>query len=127
MIPTPHCPYCPYCNKPARLMNSTEIFNLDHHIKYKDRKLWACIPCMAWVGCHKGTARPLGGLADRELRKARVAAHKAFDDRWRGRPRQARKDAYSWLASRLEIKHDDCHIGWFDLETCKKVVRICAE
>lgn len=37
----------------------------------------------------------------------------------------ARAQAYKWLASSLGIEPKNCHIGMFDVETCKKVVALC--
>jgi hypothetical protein len=34
------------------------------------------------VGCHKGTTKPLGRLADAELREWKKRAHAAFDPVW---------------------------------------------
>jgi hypothetical protein len=45
--------------------------------------VWACLPCDAWVGCHPGTEKALGGVANAELRVAKQAAHAAFDPLWR--------------------------------------------
>lgn len=68
-------PICPYCERPAEfLASSARVY---HGRDYGP--VWACLPCAAWVGCHKGTTQPLGRLANAELRKAKMAAHAAFD------------------------------------------------
>ena len=85
---------------------------------------WRCVPCGARVGCHPGTTDPLGTLADLDLRRARTKAHAAFDPIWKS-GRMKRRDAYSWLATRLGIPWDACHIGGFDEATCRNVVAIC--
>ena len=38
---------------------------------------------------------------------------------------KARKAAYRWLSKQLGISAKICHIGMFDVETCKRVVEIC--
>ena len=107
----------------AELIDSEDIYGK----KYAGSKMWICRPCRAWVGCHKGTIKPLGRLADAELRGWKVRAHKAFDPRWTGKEKKhaARKQAYAWLAGALGIKYADCHIGAFDVDQCRRVVEIC--
>lgn len=118
---------CPYCDKPAVFFPTSERFySRDWGAVY------ACIPCGAWVGCHKGTKRPLGRLANAELRKAKIAAHAAFDKLWQGKmlrdecsKGEARRAGYKWLAEQLDIEPKKCHIGMFDLDLCAKVVEVC--
>ncbi len=66
----------------------------------------------------------VGRLANAELRRAKSAAHAAFDPLWQRRPTH-RRDAYAWLAEQLGIAVRDCHIGEFDLELCRRVVAVC--
>ena len=115
---------CPYCNKPAALI-SAEEFYLTTESWAKNLMLFICRPCDARVGCHKGSTRPKGTLANKELRHYRILAHAAFDPQWKGRPRKARKQAYAWLAGALKIKYADCHIAEFDIKQCKQVIKIC--
>ncbi len=126
---------CPYCKKPARLVDGTVIY--PHRDDLSELNFWQCAPCDAYVGCHKEGAwffyrgekqisdgtLPLGRLANAELRRAKSAAHAAFDPIWRSGG-MSRKDAYSWLASKLKIKKDDCHIGMMNVEGCNAIVRI---
>ena len=37
----------------------------------------------------------------------------------------SRKTAYKWLAEQLGIHVNDCHIGEFDVATCRRVAEIC--
>lgn len=117
-------------------MTANTVYKGAFSNKFKDAWLWVCArypKCDAYVGCHPGTQDPLGRLADRELRKAKVAAHAAFDRLWRAKieiaktPRKvARTDGYKWLAKKLGVPLDSCHIGMFDVRTCNKVVEICS-
>lgn len=116
---------CPYCgNKPVKI-DSKEIYGKSYGF------MWMCIKCKAYVGCHPGTGRALGRLANAELRRAKQEAHKWFDGMWRaaikrGRGKsQARKAAYNWLSKELRIPLDLTHIGMFDLEMCKQVIKLC--
>lgn len=123
-------PICPYCGEPATLFKSSRQF-------YHGRNfgpVWACTDCDAWVGCHRGSPNfvPLGRLANAELRKAKMAAHAAFDRLWRGKAEKegcsrskARGAGYRWLAVQLGVDPKDCHIGMFDVEQCQRVVAVC--
>ena len=80
-----------------------------------------CKQCGAYVGTHKNTNnKPLGILANDELRKAKRRAHADFDPLWRD-GNLKRKDAYKKLSEYLGIERKDCHIGLFEIETCIKV------
>ena len=113
---------CSYCNNEAELVNGDVIYphrpNL-HHLRF-----WQCAPCDARVGCHEGTERPLGRLANAELRQAKMAAHAVFDPLWKGGP-MTRNTAYGWLADQLGIPRTECHIGMFDVDRCRLVVALC--
>lgn len=110
---------CPYCNKPVEfLADSSEIY---HGKNYGP--IYVCRTCQAWVGCHKGTTNPLGRLADKELRSLKIALHDEFDSIWKS-GMMTRKDAYQWLAGQLGIPVDECHIGMFDNEMCKKAIDV---
>lgn len=119
---------CPYCDSSAVFLESSE--SLYHGRNYGP--VYACIPCQAWVGCHRGTKQPLGRIANAELRRAKVSAHASFDGLWRAKMRisgvskgKARGLAYAWLAKQLGIDPQHCHIGMFDLAMCERVVEVC--
>jgi len=134
-------PICPYCGSPSTLVTGQTIH--PRGLSLWSLHFWHCAPCDAYVGCHKpgsfigydsenrriwsdGTA-PLGRLANSALRAAKSKAHHYFDPLWvnHQNPREARKDAYKWLAEQLNIPPDQCHIGLFDEAQCSRVVRIC--
>ena len=119
---------CPYCGTEAKLDDSAVVYRKSYG------PIWICgqFPkCDSYVGCHPGTHTPLGRMANAELRHAKMAAHQAFDVLWKDKQtknltrNQVRNIAYRWLASNLEIKFEDCHIGMFDVETCQRVVQVC--
>lgn len=125
-------PVCPYCDQTAELVAGDVIY--PHRPDLSSRCFWRCEPCGAWVGTHKDSKRhaPLGRLANVELRKAKQQAHAVFDPLWKGKMRrdkcsktEARQAGYRWLADQLEIEGSACHIGMFDVETCRRVVAIC--
>lgn len=119
-------PQCDYCKNPAILVSGQVIY--PHRNDLYSLKFWNCIPCKAYVGCHKNSKdhKPLGRLANAELRKLKSLAHTAFDPKWKTGG-MSRKDAYAILADRLGIKRKDCHIGMFDEETCRRVIEISNE
>jgi hypothetical protein len=121
---------CRYCLLPAQLLKHG-----DEGYPYPRKDygpVWACTPCGAHVGCHPGTENALGGLANAELRAAKMAAHAAFDPLWRAKMARddcskshARKSGYRWLAQQLGIPYKKTHIGEFDLDECQRVVEVC--
>lgn len=113
---------CGYCQLPAQKVTGAVIY--PHRPDLKHKVIYACFPCDAYVGCHPGTDRPLGLLANAELRAARQAAHAAFDPIWRGTA-VSRTKAYAWLAQALQLETRRCHIGMFDIALCQRVVELC--
>jgi hypothetical protein len=113
---------CPYCNNEAQLVSGDVIY--PHRPDLRSKAFYLCRQCGAYVGCHPGSVRPLGRLANAELRSAKIAAHEAFDPLLLNH--ESRSAAYRWLAQQLGINRADCHIGMFDVNQCRRVVEICA-
>ena len=113
---------CDYCRKPAVMQTGNQVYT--HRPDLKDKLFWVCEPCCARVGCHQGTTKPLGRLANSKLRYWKRQAHSAFDPLWRSGDKK-RNQAYRWLAREMKIDRDLCHIGLFNIEECKKVIEIC--
>lgn len=118
-------PICDYCWNQSALASSSVVYGgRDFGPIY----LCLCQPDLAYVGCHKWTTRPLGRLANGELREWKKRAHAAFDLIWKPGSDvllMNRSQAYSWLAMKLGIDKSECHIGMFDVDMCKRVVDIC--
>ena len=110
---------CPYCNKRAEYTDSKVVYGGKSY-----GKIYLCKDCNAYVGVHKGTDKPLGRLADKELRHWKKEAHAAFDPVWQS-GQMKRAAAYKWLAEQMNLTINETHIGMFDVEQCKQVVRIC--
>lgn len=122
-------PICRYCKHPAPALNHGDA---GYPYSRSYGPIWTCVPCQAWVGCHPGTETPLGGLANAELRAAKIAAHATFDPLWKRKmirdqctKGQARRAGYKWLAEQMGIEFKKCHIGYMNLDECAKVVEIC--
>lgn len=121
---------CDYCGKPAKLIDSALLYGMSYGM------VWSCDPCGAYVGCHKNSKNhiPLGRLANPELRMWKRKAHAYFDPLWQRKMEMqgcaknvARQAGYKWLSKMLNIPAEKCHIGMFDVETCRKVVEVCSE
>jgi hypothetical protein len=123
-------PACPYCGKNSELVTGRDVYPGRQNLW--DKPIYRCAPCGAWVGCHPGTTRALGRLADAGLRRAKMAAHDAFDPLWRKGPGgaaahfQTRATAYEWLSGQLGVPVRNCHIGMFDTVLCNRVADVCA-
>ena len=129
----PETVICPYCQNPAVYLESSE--SVYHGRDYGP--MYRCEPCDAHVGVHPGTTKPLGRMANKELREWKMRAHAAFDPIWQARfdlkraqdPKytrgMARGGRYKKLAGLLGIERKDCHIGHFDVDQCKQVIAIC--
>lgn len=117
-------PFCPYCKQDAELVKGEKIYGPGY--PYSKKPFWLCDGCEAYVGCHPGTQTPLGSPANKETRKARNAAHAAFDPIWKGKKR-GRAQAYALLAKKLGLHPDRCHIGYFDTRMCEQVLKAVEE
>jgi len=115
---------CNYCGEQAELVTGDVVY--PHREDLAHLKLWVCNDCDARVGCHGNSDKPMGNLANTELRLARSLAHQSFDPIWKGNYK-SRTNAYSWLAYKLKISKEKCHIGMFDISTCNKTIAICNE
>jgi len=111
--------YCPYCGKPARWVENKEIYGRNYGKSYM---CWLCKDCDAYVGCHQNTKEPLGTVANRELRKWRKEAHSVFDLLWK-KYDYKRKESYILLQTMMGLSPKKAHIGKFNIEQCKKLIK----
>lgn len=110
---------CPYCKQPTEFVDSSEVYRESHGMIY------LCRQCRAWVGIHPDSeSAALGRLANAELRDWKKKAHAAFDPIWKSNL-MSREKAYDWLSEQLKVPRHYTHIGFFGVETCKKLVVIC--
>ena len=115
-------PECPYCGGESILVKGDSIYpnGSDLH----DLSFSQCAPCEAYVGCHKGSDRPMGRLANSKLRSLKSEAHSHFDPIWKYGS-MSRTRAYQWLAEKMGIEPRFCHIGMMSEDQCKQVIKIC--
>lgn len=111
--------YCDYCGRQAEYVDSKVVYGKSYGMMY------LCRNCMAYVGVHKGTDKPLGRLANAELRYWKKRAHAVFDPLWqRGRFRGHRQRGL-WLAGPEDGPAvEQTHIGMFDVAQCRKAIHI---
>lgn len=120
-------PTCPYCQKAAERVTGDELYS--QRIDLGGKFFWVCWDCDARVGCHPGTMKPLGTLANQELRALRGSVHRVFDPHWltAKRKRVARLEAYARLTTDLAIRKDECHIAMFDEVRCRAALVAVAQ
>lgn len=136
-------PDCPYCGAKSILVTGETIY--PHREDLYHKRFFHCPLDEAWVGVHEMTGDPLGTLANANLRKLRSAAHAAFDPVWDDPAHQkwakqlGKKDskpkgyfvprfrtaAYTALAKAMDISVENCHIGVFNEDQCRKVIKLC--
>jgi len=107
---------CPFCNKEAIWTENKAIYGRNYGKSYM---CYYCKECDAYVGCHENTTKPLGTMANAELREWRKKAHAHIDPLWKT-GKMIRSQVYLKLKEALG---KDIHIGESDIETCKNILR----
>jgi hypothetical protein len=122
---------CDYCGNDAEFVSGREIY--PNRPDLASNKFWRCVPCGAYVGCHNRNKKlgfsgdePKGRLAKATLRRAKIAAHAAFDPLWQYGD-MTRTEAYQWLANAMCRQLSEVHIGYFDTKECKEVIFLVNE
>ncbi|UIF90898.1 zinc-finger-containing protein [Cupriavidus sp. UYPR2.512] len=123
--PLPAPVTCPHCGASVEIVSNALIYGREY-----GEWPWAFMCtgkfCDSYVGMHPLTGIPLGTLADGPTREARKRAKAAFNPLWQAKA-MTRSEAYAWLAQALGIVNvGECHIGWFDVDQCQRVVEACA-
>ena len=116
---------CRYCGSVIRLAPARKIYGAStDRLGLAGETIYLCQNCNARVGCHKGTTRALGNVANEVLRLKRMEAHRVFDSLWKS-GRMTRTGAYRWLAGELRLAEGRAHIGGFEMNQCQKVIELC--
>lgn len=108
---------CPYCL--VKTINAHDTLVYD---KSYGSRVQVCVKCKSYVGCDSKN-KPLGRLANKELRKLKIMAHHHFDKIWR-KSYMKRSEAYAWLSEELGIPKKFTHIGMFGEKTCIFVIEL---
>ena len=118
---------CRYCGGPIRLVPAKQIYGSSaYKLGLENESIYQCQNCNARVGCHKGTTRPLGNVANETLRLKRMETHKVFDTFWKSN-HMSRTQAYKWLSQKLRLPEKQAHIGGFEMDQCQRVIELCGE
>ena len=116
---------CRYCGGVIRLVPARMIYGLStDRLGLSGENIYLCQNCNARVGCHKGTNRPLGNVANEVLRLKRRETHQVFDAFWQGNG-MSRTKANKWLAAQMQLSEKDTHIGGFEMDQCQQVIDLC--
>ena len=116
---------CRYCGGPIRLIPAIQIYGSSvYKLGLEHESIYQCQNCNARVGCHKGTTRPLGNVANETLRLKRMETHKVFDAFWKTN-HMSRTQAYKWLSQQLRLPEKQAHIGGFEMDQCQRVIDLC--
>ena len=118
---------CRYCGGVIKLIPAKAVYGESaRRLGMEGEFVYQCQNCNARVGCHKGTTRALGNVANEVLRLKRMEAHQVFDALWKS-GRMTRTGAYRWLAGELHLRPDRAHIGGFEMDQCQKVIELCGK
>lgn len=107
---------CPYCGKEAIWCENKEIYGKNFGRSFM---CYYCKPCNAYVGCHNNSRKPLGTMANKELRQWRMQTHRAIDRFWTSNI-CTRDKFYKILA---KVFGKEIHIGESDIEMCQKIIK----
>ncbi len=111
---------CPECGAMLRLKTSRNGV-------FYGCETWGTTGCKGSHGAHSDGS-PLGVPADQATKRARIQAHRAFDQLWKpdgGRkPLMTRAEAYEWMRLAMKIARLQAHISMFTQDQCTKLVRL---
>lgn len=108
---------CPYCKNEAQWVDNSVVYGRRYGKSYM---CYYCKPCDAYVGCHNNTTRPLGTMANKELRDWRMKVHAHIDPVWKY-GKKSRGAVYAILKENFGRQ---IHVGESDIETCKQILSI---
>lgn len=118
-LPVPES--CPYCSGSVELISNSHVYGKSHGTwPY----LYSCQCCDAYVGLHPHTDLPLGSMADKRLRGARMQGKEIFY-RLMHSLKLDRNNMYPWLAGHMNLFPAECHWAMFDEEQCDIAAGIC--
>lgn len=113
--------YCCNCRKDveAQLVKGNIIY--PHRPDLYSKNFYKCPHCGKYVGCHKGTTRPLGCIPTEALKIARQRLHAKMDPLWKsGKIR--RVDLYRQISKELGYTYHNGNTK--TVQECFKVYEI---
>ena len=117
---------CRYCGGEVRLVSASKVNGpaAAARLGIERQSFYQCQNCNARVGCHPGSTRPLGNLANEALRMKRMEPHHVFASFWKERG-MSRTQAYKWMAKKMRLSEELAHIGGFEIDRCQKLIKLC--
>lgn len=116
---------CPYCGSQALLRPASVVYGPKASDPAAPYFICARFPaCDSYVAAHRDTRLPMGTLANSELRRKRIEAHRVFGHLWES-GLMTKKQAYLWLQAKLDLPEGGAHIGKFSTFRCEEVIRLC--
>lgn len=104
--------FCCTCNTKvtARLTDGKEIY--PHRKDLYSLPFWKCDSCNNFVGCHhktKNRTKPLGVIASKEIKNARIKIHEILDPIWKSK-QLSRSELYRILTDELGYQYHTAEI-----------------
>jgi zinc-finger-containing domain len=120
--------FCVACDKniEAKLVSGSIVYPRSPQLAHD--KFWMCNSCKNFIGCHKNAnknkLKPLGVIANKELKEARIQIHNIIDPIWQGE-KMKRGEIYAIISNELGYTY---HTGELrSLEEARMVWKIVAE
>ena len=119
--------YCCECKKEvdALLVWGSEVY--PHREDLQELPFWRCDTCRNFVGCHhktKNRTKPLGVIASKEIKNARIHIHAILDPLWQ-KKRIPRGVLYGKMNEALGCPYHTAEIRC--IEEARKIYRIARE
>ena len=108
---------CPYCGNKAVWVSNAVVYG---EPLGKSHMIYYCSDCGAYVGCHNNTRKPLGTMANAELRKLRIRAHNHIDKLYKNGG-ITRKELYKGLKLYFG---KEVHVGESNKEMCMELINL---
>ena len=115
MIPAGFKLVCPYCGGQAEWVDNSVVYG---KTVGRFTKIWWCAKDRAYVGCHNNTMRPLGTMANAQLREWRRRTHREIDVLWTMK-KMTRDQMYRRLS---EMLGHEVHVAWADVDECERIM-----
>lgn len=94
--------FCCTCDEViiAKALKGMDVY--PHREDLYDLNFFECPSCNNFVGTHKNSGKPLGTIASKELKQARIAIHRLLDPIWKNGT-LTRTEVYRRLSEHLGI------------------------